>query len=107
MTAGQVLAWIGAALLLQLAVGIGVVAWRRQGAVVAMSATMGVETPQASAGAWPGQREFRVALREYADGAHSQCSFHLEPVDGMPLPPFRPGQFLTFALEIAGAGAGS
>jgi ferredoxin-NADP reductase len=30
------------------------------------------------------------------------CSFYLVPVDGRPLPPFKPGQFLTFSIPIAG-----
>jgi ferredoxin-NADP reductase len=30
-----------------------------------------------------------------------QCSFLLAPVDGAALPPFRPGQFLTFNLAVA------
>jgi len=50
--------------------------------------------------AWPGWREFRVARREFEDAACTQCSFHLEPVDGVPLPAFKPGQFLTFALQL-------
>ena len=38
--------------------------------------------------------------REFEDAAQTQCSFYLEPVDGAPLPPFKPGQFLTFALQV-------
>ncbi len=43
--------------------------------------------------------------RRFEDAAKSQCSFQLQPVDGMPLPAFRPGQYLTFSLR-AGDGAG-
>ncbi len=50
--------------------------------------------------AWPGWRGFRVRSRTYEDAAQSQCSFILEPVDGAPLPPFKPGQFLTFSLDV-------
>ena len=50
--------------------------------------------------AWAGWREFRVAQRAFEDAARSQCSFYLQPVDGQPLPPFKPGQFLTFALDV-------
>ncbi len=39
--------------------------------------------------------------RAFEDRSHSQCSFYLESVDGLPLPPFLPGQFLTFSLDIA------
>lgn len=50
--------------------------------------------------AWVGWRDFRVAQRGFEDAAQSQCSFYLQPVDGRPLPAFKPGQFLTFALDV-------
>ena len=59
-----------------------------------------VETRHVSLSARPGWREFRVARREFEDGKHTQCSFYLEPVDGVPLRPFKPGQFLTFQLQV-------
>lgn len=50
--------------------------------------------------AWEGFRKFRVARKvEECQGCHS---FYLEPHDGKPLPPFRPGQYLTFQLRIPG-----
>ena len=105
MTAVQLLAWISAALLLQLAVGIGVVVRRRR---LAASATPA--PPDATRNrpelAWEGWREFRVAHRSFEDAAQSQCSFHLQPVDGQPLPAFRPGQFLTFSLDLDAGAAG-
>ena len=54
----------------------------------------------ASTSAWPGTRDFRVTARTYEDAARSQCSFYLQPVDGQALPEFRPGQFLTFVLQM-------
>ncbi len=57
-------------------------------------------TPHDSTAAWAGWREFRVARRIYEDAKQSQCSFYLEPVDGISLPAFKPGQFLTFQLEL-------
>lgn len=104
MTAVQLLAWITAALLLQLAVGIGVVVRRRHAAAMATPA----QTAPASIRpdlAWEGWREFRVERRSFEDAARTQCSFYLQPVDGQPLPDFRPGQFLTFSLSVA-AGTG-
>lgn len=101
MTAAELLALISAALLLQLAAGIGWTVWRRRGAEASVypGATA---TPHArSDAAWAGWREFRVVQRVYEDAAQSQCSFHLQPVDGQPLPAFKPGQFLTFELDIA------
>jgi len=49
---------------------------------------------------WEGYREFVVQRRVMEDGAQSACSFYLVPADGQPLPPFKPGQFLTFKLQI-------
>jgi ferredoxin-NADP reductase len=51
-----------------------------------------------SASRWNGNRKFVVArkVRE----STSACSFYLKPHDGRPLPPFDPGQFLTFDLQI-------
>jgi hypothetical protein len=57
-----------------------------------------VESPPGAA--WAGWREFRVRARAYEDAAQSQCSFYLEPVDGAPLTTFKPGQFLTFSLDL-------
>lgn len=54
----------------------------------------------AKANAWKGFREFVVQRRELEDAQGSVCSFYLTPVDGKPLPPFKPGQFLTFKLDI-------
>lgn len=103
MTAVQLLAWITAALLLQLAVGIAVVVRRRRLAAPAtpIPADATSHGPELARAGW---REFRVAQRSFEDAARTQCSFHLQPVDGQPLPAFRPGQFLTFSLEVA-AGA--
>lgn len=106
MTAPQLLAWITAALLLQVAGGIAWTLWRRA-AVPAASEPAAAPAPRSDA-AWSGWREFRVVAREHEDAARTQCSFHLQPVDGRPLPPFKPGQFLTFSLDVpqrAGDGA--
>ena len=105
MTAVQLLGLISAALLLQLAAGVGWAVWRRhaphRGALLPARA----QVPAKSDAAWAGWREFRVAQRVFEDAAQSQCSFYLEPVDGQALPPFKPGQFLTFSLDVAMPGA--
>jgi ferredoxin-NADP reductase len=44
-----------------------------------------------------------VCARTFEDAARSQCSFHLQPVDGQALSSFRPGQFLAFTLQLADA----
>ena len=49
---------------------------------------------------WNGTRKFAVS-RKVTEAA-GVCSFYLTPHDGKPLPLFRPGQFLTFRIRIAG-----
>lgn len=50
--------------------------------------------------AWSGYRKFRLEGKVLE--AESVCSFYLAPHDGRPLPPFLPGQYLTFRLAIPG-----
>src|SRR5262245_8341817 len=45
---------------------------------------------------WQGWRRFRVAA--IVDEARDVKSFYFTPVDGQPLAPFAPGQYLTFRL---------
>ncbi|HJV69067.1 2Fe-2S iron-sulfur cluster-binding protein [Ideonella sp.] len=105
-SASQLLAWILLALLLQVALGAGLALWRRRPAAAGPAQPAFMAAPPApSTGAWPGTRAFRVASRQYEDAAGTQCSFYLEPVDGAPLPEFKPGQFLTFALPMPDASA--
>jgi hypothetical protein len=49
---------------------------------------------------WTGLRKFTIARK--VPEAEGVCSFYLEPHDGKPLPPFEPGQYLTFQLHIPG-----
>jgi ferredoxin-NADP reductase len=49
---------------------------------------------------WNGWRPFRVAA--VIDEAHDVKSFYFMPVDGKPLSPFAPGQYLTFRLGTGG-----
>ncbi|WP_284618694.1 2Fe-2S iron-sulfur cluster-binding protein [Aquabacterium humicola] len=100
MTAVELLGLIIAALLLQLMAGVGVTVMRRRAAAAMAPAATGLEGAAPSTSAWAGWRAFRVVQRAFEDPAQSQCSFHLQPVDGQPLPAFKPGQFLTFTLEV-------
>jgi len=106
VTAAQLLTWISAALLLQVAAGIVVVLWRRRGAAAVLPIVPDRAEPTPGA-AWAGWREFEVRSRGYEDAAQSQCSFTLEPLDGAPLSPFKPGQFLTFSFDVPGTGGGT
>lgn len=50
--------------------------------------------------AWNGYRKFKVARKQFeCTGVYS---FYLVPHDGRPLPSFKPGQYLTFQLNIPG-----
>jgi uncharacterized protein len=49
---------------------------------------------------WSGKRKFRVVRTRVENRAKDVRSFYLEPHDGGALPPFLPGQFLTFELNI-------
>jgi len=101
MTATELLTLISAALLLQLAAGIGWTVWRQRATDAGALPVTPTAAPHKSEAAWAGWRDFRVTQRVFEDEAQSQCSFYLQPVDGQPLPPFKPGQFLTFALDVA------
>ena len=105
LTASQLLGLIVAALLLQAVVVTGVAIRRGAKARDAgpepepsdESTTSATRTPAA----WAGTRAWRVRERRMEDEAASQCSFLLEPLDGSAPPPFKPGQFLTFVLDLA------
>ena len=47
---------------------------------------------------WSGFRKFRI-LRKIPE-SRDICSFYLTPHDGKHLPPFTPGQYLTFQLNV-------
>jgi len=50
--------------------------------------------------AWSGFRDFIVQRRVPEDANSSVCSFYLAAADGQPLPSFKPGQYLTFKLQL-------
>ena len=47
---------------------------------------------------WAGARKFRIEKR--VDEGGGICSFYFTAHDGKALPPFLPGQYLTFSLDI-------
>ncbi|MCA3261344.1 MAG: 2Fe-2S iron-sulfur cluster binding domain-containing protein [Telmatospirillum sp.] len=105
MSTSLLLAFILAALLLQLGIGFGFGLRRRlrfMRATVPLTAGFAPHEPR---GAWVGLRRFRVVRRVFEDPAQSQCSFRLAPVDGADLVPSAPGQYLTLALKLTGASA--
>jgi uncharacterized protein len=65
-------------------------------------ARLQIKVDEAAKSAWNGVRKFSVSkkVRECAD----TFSFYLKPHDGKPLAPFKPGQYLTFQLNVPGLG---
>ena len=57
-------------------------------------------------GPWRDFREFKVERRVYEDADRNICSFYLKPTDQAPLPAFKPGQFLTFNLDVVDPASG-
>ncbi len=104
MTASTLISYISLALGLQFLLVLAYALLRRR-SLAPLPATA-AKLPSLQPGAWSGLRAFRVARRVYEDAAQTQCSFYLEPVDGLALADYRPGQFLTFSLQ-PGAQAGA
>jgi ferredoxin-NADP reductase len=100
LTATELLSYITAALLAQMIAGAGFAFWRHRNRPGPASVTELPEAAVTTAGAWAGWRPMRVVRRSFEDASKSQCSFYLRPVDGRALPPFQPGQYLTFSLGI-------
>ncbi|MDP2801733.1 MAG: 2Fe-2S iron-sulfur cluster-binding protein [Phreatobacter sp.] len=104
MTAPLLLVAISAVILLQVAVGIGVGVWRLR---YHASAPPPVDRDALTAvtGAWAGWRAFRVDGVALEDKARTQRTLILRPVDGLPLPDFAPGQYLTFSIDLTASAA--
>jgi ferredoxin-NADP reductase len=85
----------------QVVLGIGVAVWRLQHGEAAPLPIREVGTDMA--GAWAGWREFRVESDAFEDQARTQRSLTLKPVDGLALPDFAPGQYLTISIDLAAA----
>lgn len=108
MTSLRLLLWITLGIASQVGLFLGVVLWKhwqsyrhlKHGQLDTGESVPANVLPEAATNAWPGFRKFRVTRREIEDAAQQICSFYLEPEDHEPLPTFKPGQFLTFRLEI-------
>jgi len=111
MTSLYLLLWIAGGILLQVVVYLCIGFWRHWQSYQALRHAASefeiVVDPQAdpeviqpTAAAWAGYRTFQVERKALEDLAEQVCSFYLVPQDGKPLPPFLPGQFLTFALDV-------
>lgn len=98
MTALELLGYISAALLVQIAVLIMIAVRNYRRAPLPIISQSAILTPNRPPAAWAGLREFTVVRREFEDSAHTICSFYLQPVDGLALADFLPGQFITVSL---------
>jgi len=100
MTALQLLGYINVAFGLQILIvaAIVILLYLRRSAMDGAEGTI----KRAHDSDWQGTRDFRVTARVFEDLAQTQCSLTLAPVDGNRLLPFKPGQFLTFSLPVAG-----
>ena len=115
MTSLYLLLWIVSGIVLQVAIYLGIGFWRhwqeyqalRSCAVefnLPVKAPLPTAASELATASWPGFRTFRVERKVTEDVAQSVCSFYLVPKDGQALPPFLPGQFLTFRLELPTTG---
>ena len=100
MTAPLLLAAISAVILVQVAIGIGVAFWRLQHRETAPLSISSDEAAMTATSAWTGWRAFRVESSAFEDCARTHRSLILAPVDGVPLPDFALGQYLTFSLDL-------
>lgn len=111
MTSLHLLLWIVSGIVLQVAIYLAIGFYRHWCEYQALRSravefnvpvkTSVVKADGASAiASWPGFRTFRVERTVAEDVSQSVCSFYLMPEDGQVLPPFLPGQFLTFRLDV-------
>ena len=110
MTSVSLSLWIALGIVLQLAIYLGIVFWHHwkdyqslRGQATALGQPEDPAAEETARALWPGFRTFRVKRKVFEDAAQSIGSFYLAPEDQTPLPPFLPGQFLTFRLDIANA----
>jgi len=112
MTSLGLLFWVLLGLVVQVALFLGHGIWVKWIELAAIksgdapaapaAATVAAPTPSPQTGTWKGFRPFKVVLKQTEDAAGSICSFYLQPLDGQPLPDYKPGQFLTFSLDVPG-----
>jgi ferredoxin-NADP reductase len=108
VTSLGLLLWIALGIALQVGLFLGIGLWQRWQSYRRLehrqpepdASIPALSVPEVQAPGWSGLRPFRVARRVVEDGAGQVCSFYLEPEDGRALPPYKPGQFLTFRLDV-------
>jgi len=101
MTSLNLLLWICTVIILQLLIYFGIGFWRHWINYRGISNLSG-KFENHSRATSNEFKTFRVDRKVIENASQSICSFYLEPEDGLPLPPFKPGQFLTFDLALQG-----
>ncbi len=117
MNSLSLLLWIVLGVALQVALYLGIGFWRHWQDYQALKGRdheLNLPPPRPAplveepvAPAWQGFRSFRVERKVFEDALQSVCSFYLVPEDGLPLPDFLPGQFLTFRFDVPTASGGT
>jgi len=108
MTSLGLLLWIVLGIVLQVGLFLGISFWQhwqtysrlKHGQPEADESLPAASLPKAEVAGWSGFRPFKVAQRVIEDSAGQICSFYLEPEDRQALPSYKPGQFLTFRLDV-------
>ncbi len=108
MTSLSLLLWIVLGIALQVGLFLGISFWQhwqsysrlKHGQPEAIKSIPPVNPSEEEVAGWSGFRPFKVARRVIEDPAGQICSFYLEPEDRQALPSYKPGQFLTFRLDI-------
>ncbi|NDP40447.1 MAG: 2Fe-2S iron-sulfur cluster binding domain-containing protein [Rhodoferax sp.] len=110
MTSLYLLLWIVGGILLQLTIYLSIGFWHHwvdyqtlrnsalDGGLPVQPSTF-IDEPDSLVPGWSGLRTFMVTHKAVEDATQDICSFHLVPQDGHAMPPFLPGQFLTFRLD--------
>jgi ferredoxin-NADP reductase len=108
MTSLGLLLWIVFGIALQVGLFLGISFWQhwqsysrlKHGQAETEESIRVVSQPKTEVTGWSGFRPFKVARRVIEDTAGQICSFYLEPEDRQALPSYKPGQFLTFRLDV-------
>ncbi len=108
MTSLSLLLWIVLGIALQIGLFLGISFWQhwqsysrlKHGQPAADESIPAVNPPKEEVSGWSGFRPFKVVRRDIEDSARQICSFYLESEDRQPLPSYKPGQFLTFRLDV-------
>ncbi|MEJ2620383.1 MAG: FAD-binding oxidoreductase [Candidatus Thiodiazotropha sp.] len=93
---------IGAMIFGQVIIFASITLWRRRREKIEnhhIDRDQSVAPGKSEQSAWQGFTPFRVVQRITENLGGDICSFYLEPEEAIPLPRYKPGQFLTFKFD--------